>query len=213
MPPAADARTTVPTPPAAPATSTVQMPVPPPSPAAVPPPSAPGPAHPPLALVDPTRSIVHLGASYPGAWLELRSTVDEGGWRKACMAPCDRSLAVAGTVARVSAPGMTTSNTFRIEPGAGRALIRVDGGSAEVRFFGILSLGIGIPTLLTGGTLYSYGKFSDREGLRDVGAVVLGVGVLAVLASLPLLFTGGTKVRDARGSVIAKAREGAPAAL
>jgi hypothetical protein len=161
--------------------------------------------------VDPTRSIVHLGSSYPGVWLELRSTVDEGGWQKACMAPCDQSLAVAGTLARVTAPGMTTSNPFRIEPGAGRALIRVDGGSAEVRFFGILSLSLGIPTLLTGGTLYSYGKFSDREGMRDAGAVVLGVGALAVVGALPLLFSGTTKVRDAQGSVIAKGPSGAPA--
>jgi len=148
---------------------------------------------------------VHVGSSYAGAWLELRSSVDEGGWQRACAAPCDQSLLVAGTLARVTAPGMTSSNAFRIEPGPGLALIRVDGGSASARTFGILTLTIGIPTMLTGGTLYSYGKFAEREGMRTAGAVVLGAGALAVLASLPLLFAGATKVRDGHGSVIAKA--------
>jgi hypothetical protein len=171
------------------------------------PPPAPAPSPPPAvrSTQDPTRAFVHLGASFPGAWLELRSTVDNGSWQRVCAAPCDRSVMVAGSLARVSAPGMTTSNAFRLEPGPGVALIRADGGSAQTRFYGILTLGIGIPTLVAGGALYSYGKFSDRHAMRDVGAVVLGTGALAVLTSLPLLFMGGTKVRDGHGSVIARA--------
>ena len=107
-------------------------------------------------------------------------------------------------LARVSAAGMTTSNAFRIEPGAGVALVRVDGGSAKARSLGVLALAIGIPTTLAGGALYSYGSFADRDGMRISGAVVLGAGALAVLASLPFLLQGATTVRDARGSAIAR---------
>jgi hypothetical protein len=160
-------------------------------------------ATPVAAAPDPTRSVVHLGSSYPGAWLELKSSVDDGEWARACAAPCDRSLVVAGSLARVSAPGMTTSNPFRIEPGTGTALVRVDGGSAESRTFGILGLFVGIPTVLTGMSLYGYGRFAERDGMQLAGAIVLGTGTVTLLASLPLLLMGSTTVRDGRGRAIA----------
>jgi hypothetical protein len=153
---------------------------------------------------DPRVSVVHIGSSYAGTWLELRSRVDRGEWQRVCLAPCDRPLVVEGTLARVSAPGMTTSNPFRIDPGAGVALVRVDGGSAKARTLGILGLAIGIPVTLGGGVLYSYGTFAEHDTMRTSGAVVLGAGALAVLASLPFLFTGATTVRDGRGSAIAQ---------
>ena len=136
--------------------------------------------------------------------------VDRDGWRRMCLAPCDQSLYVDGTLARVTAPGMTTSNAFRIDPGQGTALVRIDGGSARARSLGILSFAIGIPTTLAGGALYGYGSYADREGFRIGGTVVLGLGALAVLAALPLLLSGSTTVRDAHGSAIAKTSAGAP---
>ena len=82
-------------------------------------------------------------------------------------------------------------------------VVLVDGGSAKARSLGILGLFIGIPTALTGMTLYSYGRFSDRDGMQLAGAIVLGTGALTLLASLPLLLVGSTAVRDGRGRVIA----------
>ena len=79
------------------------------------------------------------------------------------------------------------------------------GGSATTRSLGIGGLLLGIPTTLGGMALFSYGKFSDRDGLAAGGAVVLGAGALALLASIPLLLTGSTRVRDGRGTVIAGA--------
>jgi hypothetical protein len=151
-----------------------------------------------------------VGSSHPGTWLELRSRVDQTDWQRVCVAPCDQSLLVDGTLARVSAPGMTTSNVFRIDPGPGVALVRVDGGSAKARSFGVLGLAVGIPTLLGGGALYSYGAFAERDAMRISGAVVLGVGALAVLASIPLLLVGATTVRDGHGSVIARSVAAGP---
>ncbi len=161
-------------------------------------------ATPVAATPDPTRSLVHLGTSHPGAWLELKSSVDDSEWVRACAAPCDRSLVVAGSLARVSAPGMTTSNPFRIEPGTGTALVRVDGGSAQARSLGILGLFIGIPTVVTGMSLYGYGRFVERDGMKLAGAIVLGTGAVTLLASLPLLLVGSTTVRDGRGRAIAR---------
>lgn len=100
---------------------------------------------------------------------------------------------------------MTTSNAFRIEPGQGTALLRVDGGSAHARSLGIIGLLTGIPTTLAGGALYGYGSYADRDGFRIGGATVLGLGALAVLASLPFLLSGSTTVRNGHGTAIAGA--------
>lgn len=152
----------------------------------------------------PDHSFVHLGSDYVGAQLELKSSIDQSDWRAVCIAPCDIPVPVAGALARVTAPGMTSSNSFRIEPGAGTALVRVDGGSARARALGITGLMVGIPTAAAGMALFGYGKLQDQDGARIAGAVVLATGAVVLVASLPLLLMGSTKVRDAHGSVIAE---------
>jgi hypothetical protein len=140
---------------------------------------------------------------YPHGWLEARSIVDYGEWHRVCSVPCDRAIEVAGMHVRVLAPGMTTSNEFRIEPGAGVARFRVAGGSDGARRLGLWGLYVGAPLLLAGMALYGGGRIEDSDGLATAGVVTLGVGGVVVLGSLPLLLIGTTRVRDARGSEIA----------
>jgi hypothetical protein len=146
---------------------------------------------------------VHLFVTYPNAQLELQSTVDDTGWRAACMAPCDREVDVDATEARVSAPGMTTSNTFQIEPGRGTARFKVNGGSASHRQIGIITLAAGIPIALTGMGLYGYGVLEDKKGFRTAGTVTLAIGAATVIAALPFLGSGSTRVYDAKGKNVA----------
>jgi len=195
-----------------PAAATTPAPVP-----AAPAPSAPAaPAAPPPAAVPSARrsestradsARVHLFSTYPNAWLELRSYVDAGSWRRACAAPCDRTLVVEGMEARVVADGMTTSNVFRIDPGAGTANLRVSGGSASARSIGLAALIGGIPLALGGMALFGYGSLESKDELRTAGIVTLAVGAVAVVGSLPFLVAGSSSVRDGRGSVIARAPE------
>jgi hypothetical protein len=154
--------------------------------------------------LDPTHeAFVHLASNYPNTWLELKNFIEGGDWQRVCQVPCDRKLTVLGIEARVTADDMSTSNVFRIQPGPGRALVRVDGGSAATRQWGVLGLSIGIPVALTGMAGLSYGTVSDRDGLALAGGIVLGTGGALLLASLPLLLLGTTDVRDARGGQIA----------
>lgn len=155
-------------------------------------------------MLGPDYSFVHLGASYPNAQLELKSSIDQGEWRAVCLAPCDMAVRVTGELVRVTAPGMTTSNSFRIEPGTGAALVRVDGGSAQARSLGITGLFVGIPTAVTGMALFGYGKLKEEDAARIAGIAVLTAGAVVLVASLPLLLMGSTKVRDAHGSVVAE---------
>jgi hypothetical protein len=148
---------------------------------------------------------VHVSIDYESATIETRSSVDRGDWSTACRAPCDHSLVIEDTDLRVVAPRMTPSNEFRIEPGTGTARLRVSGGSSAARSFGIAGLLSGIPLTLGGGALFGYGEVRDRSGMRTVGIVTLAAGAAAVVAALPLLLVGSTRVRDARGRTIARA--------
>jgi len=177
----------------------------PPAPAAVP---APAPAAPPPAPLlqkppGPTTTPVHFGVNYPGAHLEGRDRVDDTGWQSLCAAPCDRPLRLEGLDLRVTAPGMTNSNSFVIQPGSGTARLRVVGGSATARQIGIISLVGGL--VVSGGGMASYalGSVNDERWMRTTGIVGLSVGAVAVLVALPLLFAGGTSVKDGRGRTIA----------
>ena len=105
--------------------------------------------------------------------------------------------------ARVTGPGITPSNPFRIEPGPGTARIRVDSGSSTARTLGIGALVIGMPVAMGGLLTYGYGRAEDRAGLRTAGLVTLVVGAVASLGALPLLAVGTTTVRNGNGSVIA----------
>jgi hypothetical protein len=149
---------------------------------------------------------VHVFVDYSGAYIETRSSVDRGPWSYTCAAPCDRTLLVEDMQIRVRAPGMTPSNHFRIEPGPGTARLRVSGGSAAARTWGIIGLAGGIPLSLGGAALFGFGTVDDRDDARTVGAVALAVGTVAVVAALPLLLVGSTRVRDARGATVARQR-------
>jgi hypothetical protein len=147
---------------------------------------------------------LHVVVDYADAVIETRSSVDPASWLLACAAPCDRPLAVEDRRIRVSAPRMTPSNEFLVEPGSGIVRLRVSGGSAVARDLGILGLAGGIPLALGGGALFGVGSVQDHEGLRTAGIVTLAVGAAAIVASLPLLLVGSTRVYDSRGTPLAR---------
>lgn len=182
-----------PTPPAeAPATATV--------------PAQPqAPASAPLAADKPKadRVWVHFGANYEGALLEGRSIIDGDAWRSLCAAPCKRYVDIGGLEVRVSAEGMTQSNTFRLNSGRGRAQFRVSGGSDTVKTVGIYSLAAGIPLALGGMAMFGYGGFKEKDTLQAAGAVTLAVGATAIAVSIPLLLMGTTRVYNSDSERIA----------
>lgn len=147
--------------------------------------------------------MVHLAVNYRDAWLETRSYVDDGEFKPTCRAPCDINLDVVGLEARVVAPGMTTSNSFRFDAGAGRAGVRVDGGSATARTWGVVTLAAGIPVALAGMALFALGNQQGKSGLKAAGVAGLSLGGVSIGVSLPLLLIGTTRVNSASGSRIA----------
>jgi hypothetical protein len=146
---------------------------------------------------------VHFGANYANAVLEGRSVIEFDEWHPLCPAPCKQYLEAADLEVRVSAPGMTTSNPFRLESGRGRVHFRVSGGSDTVKTLGIWGLTGGIPVMLGGMAMFGYGGFSDKDTLRDVGLVTLSVGAVAVIASIPMILSGTTRVYNGKSDRIA----------
>lgn len=164
-------------------------------------PSAPPAPTPTFAALGSAR--VRIAADYAGAWLETRPFGSDGEWQRACAAPCGAVLNVDGLEARIVADGMTTTKPFRIQPGSGSALLRVNGGSASARQWGRLGFGIGVPVALIGMAGVGYGTFDDRRGLTIAGAATLGVGAALVLVAIPLLVSGASAVRNDKGDLIA----------
>lgn len=159
---------------------------------------------------NPDIAVVTLHVTYPGAWLELKDLMKRGSFERVCSAPCGLPIRVAASEARVTAPDMTASNVFRIDPGSGTARLRVEGGSKTHRDAGLIALSVGIPVTLTGMGILGYGRLKESSTLTTTGIVVLVAGGVAVLGSLPLLAAGKTRVRDGEGRVIAR-RPFAPA--
>jgi len=104
---------------------------------------------------------------------------------------------------RITAAQMTPTAAFRIEAGAGSALLKVNGGSAVARSLGRFGLIAGVPLSLVGMTGFAYGHFDERPGLETAGAVALVAGAALVLTALPLLVAGSTSVRNDKGDLIA----------
>jgi hypothetical protein len=206
-----------PTPDSVPAPSAIPAPTPVPAPDAVPAPNSVSTAAPALvASAPPTTpppvtpapdgasdAWVHLAVDYDGAWLEGRSRIDEERWRRLCAAPCDRALGVDDLDMRVVAPRMTPSNAFTVEPGTGAARLRVSGGSARAREFGLIGLAGGLPVTFAGVTLLGVGSIRSDGTERTAGIVALSIGAAAVLAALPLLVLGSTTVKNAEGRHVA----------
>lgn len=188
-----------------------------PAPTSVPPPSAPPTAPtpatapalapaPPSALVSlPRMAQIRFAVSHPDAWLEARPFGGTDPWQPRCKAPCGQWIDVEGAELRVTAPGMTPTSPFRVQPGSGTALLTVNGGSSTARTLGRLGLGIGLPLALVGMAGFGYGHFDERRGLETAGAITLAAGAALVLAALPLLVSGSTSVRNAEGDLIAAA--------
>jgi hypothetical protein len=133
----------------------------------------------------------------------MRSYVDGGDFKRICRAPCDKRLLVDGQEARVSAPGMTTSNVFRFDAGHGVAGVRVDGGSQNARNAGLTALIGGMPIALAGMAMFALGRMHHESGLTGAGIGALALGGVSIGVSLPLLLLGTTHVKDAKGSLIA----------
>jgi hypothetical protein len=142
-----------------------------------------------------TRAQVLVRGDWPHASLELRDLLGRGVWQAVCALPCGQSLEVEGMEARVTAPNMSPTNAFRIEPGSGVARLQVTGGASLLRSSGMVALATGLVVGLGGASLYGYGRFEDRKTLVTLGAVTLIV--------LPLLALGRSTVKDAHGRTIA----------
>lgn len=146
---------------------------------------------------------VHFGVNYEGGVLEGHSIIDGDEWHPLCTAPCKRYVDISGLEVRVTAEGMTQSNTFRLNSGRGRAQFRVSGGSDAVKTVGIYSLAAGIPLALGGMAMFGYGGFEEKDTLQGAGAVTLAVGATAIAVSIPLLLMGTTRVYNSDSERIA----------
>ncbi len=137
--------------------------------------------------------------------LESKSMLDIAeAWTEQCRAPCDRWVPVEDRSFRVGGDGIPPSNTFRVEEDGKVARLVVRPGSERTLAWGRGTLITGAIVGLASGALYGAGHLEDSDPMRVAGLVGMGLGAVSVLASVPLLMSGRTTVRDSTGRHVAR---------
>lgn len=149
---------------------------------------------------------VHLYSTAPGTWLEVRPRQEKTvPWRRVCLAPCDESVDLEGQELRAAGDTVTPSNPIRVEGGTGTLRLSVDAGSSRARALGLGGIFVGVPVAMAGGAIFGLAKTTDvshADAFATIGLVTVVVGGVISLASLPLLASGTTAVRNEAGTVV-----------
>lgn len=144
-----------------------------------------------------------------GAKVQTRARLERGPWATVCGAPCDLTVPVVDREFRASGAGIQPSRTFLIEPGERPVRIELRPGSADLHTWGTRAYLIGLPVMLLGGVGIGLDLGTNlRHGdtIGTVGIVTAAVGGAMILASLPLLYMGQTRVLNEKSIQIAKQR-------
>lgn len=129
-----------------------------------------------------------------------------GEWANLCDSPCNTKLRVAEQEFRVTGNGVTPSNSFRIEPGEGVTRLEVFPGNPTNRWWGKTLFISGLSAAFVGFATYGaihVTRYEERDAVGYVGLGVAIAGGAALLASFPLIYSGGTRVRTPKGEPIA----------
>ena len=146
--------------------------------------------------VPPEHPVVTFTSTKEGAVLQQARDYH---WVSVCTAPCKVALDPAGTF-QIDGPGMMTSRTFRLQPGASRIETRpsstwLTAGGVVVASVGAVPTAFGL--LILSFTLCSKNSHSDDCGSssdRGFAAMFLVPGVLAVTAGIGMVISGRTVV-------------------
>jgi hypothetical protein len=164
-------------------------------------------------LVDTTGKVmIHIVPADSRVWLEERPRYDASApWKRNCQAPCDRHIDVEERSLRINGPGLHPSNPFHVKGDGSVMKLVVSPGLDSTHNWGrgLLISGIGLE--FASGLAYGLGRLEDKDGLVVGGIVgmVLGVGLMA--ASLPMLGSGRTTVRNPDGDRVGQMQMNATA--
>ncbi|MCU0656272.1 MAG: hypothetical protein MUF64_13790 [Polyangiaceae bacterium] len=175
-----------------------------PATSATPPVAIPSPSAAPALSLAPLRVVAPGGA---GVEIEWRKRLDPGGWARVCQAPCELGVLAIDREFRAAGPGIQPSRSFLLEPGERPVSVEVRPGQASLHRWGTLAFLVGLPVMLAGGVgigLDLGTKIPHNETYGTVGLVTAAVGGALLLTSLPLLYSGQTRVLNDKGIQIAR---------
>jgi hypothetical protein len=145
-------------------------------------------------------------------WLESRPRHDgSAAWQPVCQAPCDRRVEVEDRSLRIAGQGLRPSNPFHVKGDGDILKLSVRPGSERTHLWGRGLFVSGITLGIASGAVYGLGRVQDSDAAVVGGIIGMAVGGVALLGSLPLLFSGRTTVRNRDGVRVGQASEGATA--
>ena len=134
-------------------------------------------------------------------------------WEHACVAPCDLKLDPHYAY-RVAGDGLTPSQSFALPRDKERITLSAEMGSSTARLSGMALTGVGVGSMLLGGTALALSPVFESQdtgskGFRSAvlagGVIFLAAGVLELAMGIYLWTSNGTTVRADHGVLAAKA--------
>ena len=149
---------------------------------------------------------LHVTANAAAATVEARPRNSRDAWRPLCGVPCDLAIDPLPIELRVAGVGVQPSNPFRIEGERGAARLHADAGRAASHRLGERLFLVGLPVALAGGATLGVAQATDGPpAVSAAGVAAIALGLTAVVASLPLVVSGTTRVQDDAGKTIGAA--------
>ena len=121
-------------------------------------------------------------------------------YRGLCDSPCNRPVAIEpGARYFIGGDRVTPSKHFRLPEGEDSTL-QVRAGSKGLRIGGLILASIGIPFAIGGASILGVASTLDREEsprstFMTAGGAMLGVGLVALAAGIPMMIVGRTRVQ------------------
>jgi hypothetical protein len=123
-------------------------------------------------------------------------------FEEACTDPCNRRVPAGEFF--IAGQGVSHSKRFRLRDG-GSTKIHVRPGSRGLRFAGIMFVGLGGMTLGSGVMVLGLSADAASEDsaakLRRIGGIMMGAGAVPLVAGIPMIIRGKTRVEVGPGRV------------
>lgn len=123
-------------------------------------------------------------------------------FEEACTDPCNRRVPAGEFF--IAGQGVSHSKRFRLRDGASTK-IHVRPGSRGLRFAGMMFVGLGGVTLGSGAMVLALSADAATEDtaakLRRIGGIMMGAGAVPLIAGIPMIIRGKTRVEVGPGRV------------
>jgi hypothetical protein len=125
---------------------------------------------------------------------------DDDAWQAICPLPCRRTLDPS-IAYRISGPGVTDTDAFRLPAGRANLRLDVDPGSRSSRVTGIVFIPVGATALGTGLLVAAVGGLAEEDDVTRGGLIAAAAGAFLMTGGIVLARSNRTTVTTSEPSI------------